>query len=489
MTQETQRMSSFLKAIRWLFLALAAMPLSVAGQQHNPDADQARKLQADLDKAAQERLLRARQDLQAFFNLRKSTVRWGLESRQLRAIGGKMATGKATLRFDFLWAEGHSAIDGQKETVQYWKQAVAEFELAEERWRLADVVWRTPIPDALDRKLKVLVQEVDLLKVLAADKNVGQWFKEGSAFAREGKWDQAISHYTKAIDLEPLAVLPWNERGIAYLRKGQTKRAVEDFTRAIELAPNNPVPWNNRADAYGLLGQWEKTVADSSKAIELKSDFELPWLLRGSAHASLGQWDKATADLTKAAAFPKTALRATGYIALVRLARNDPKGYRQSCTELLEKWSAGEDPREAAIVAWTCSVLPESEARLGRVIEVLEKSDSKDSFTWRSLGAALYRSGKSQQAIEALRKAEEAGKQPSPLVWTFLALAYQQKGQKEEARQWLDKAAAWMAEMRKRDGETKPPEGKSWKDVSWSERLALELILRETEGLLKNLPR
>jgi tetratricopeptide (TPR) repeat protein len=295
------------------------------------------------------------------------------------------------------------------------------------------------------------------------------------------------SHPTKAIDEEPLYAAPWNERGVAWFRKGKANWAVADFSKALELRPNEHALWTNRADAHGQMGQWDKAIADSSKAIALKGDYEIAWLLRGRAHASLGEWEKASQDFTKAATFPKTALVASARGALVCLRLKDRDGYRQACTRLLDKWAEGkENPKEAASVAWICSAGPESGVKLGRIIEVLEKSDGKDYVSLRALGAAQYRSGKPQEAVKTFLKALDSRKQPSPSGWIYLAMAHHQLGQKDDARQWLEKAQKWVATASKEDPEAKQPDKLSLKSLPWNERLTLELNLREAEELLTN---
>jgi tetratricopeptide (TPR) repeat protein len=383
------------------------------------------------------------------------------------------------VRFKYWWGRGK---DG-------FREVEAQFELSGgEHWRLVNAVASRENGPADD-----LVKDADLLKVLMADKGMSYWLKEGRAQAKAEKWDEAIDNLTKAIHEEPLYAVPWNERGIAYLRKGQANlrvadfsKAIEDFSRSIELRPKDHVIWTNRGDAYGIMGQWDKTIADSSKAIELKGDFESAWLLRGSAHASLGQWEKASQDFTKAATFPKTAPVASAHGALVQMQLKDPKGYREACARLLDKWAEGKDSKEAARVAWTCSVAPESGAKLGPIIEVLEKSDGKDYVSLRALGAAQYRSGKAQEAIKTFLKALDSRKQPSPSAWIFLAMAHHQLGQKDDARQWLEKAQKWVAAASKEDREAKQPDKLSLKSLPWNERLTLELTLREAEELLRN---
>jgi tetratricopeptide (TPR) repeat protein len=291
---------------------------------------------------------------------------------------------------------------------------------------------------------------------------------------------------TRAVELEPDAAGPRNERGVAYFRLGQWERALADFSRAVEQRPDDVVYRSNRADAYGKLGQWEKAVEDCSRVVQLQPKRELTWLQRGDAYASLGKWEKAAEDFEKAAGFPKAFQGGWSQYALVRLRLKDAKGYRQACTRMLDEWSDNEDARGTAMVAWVCSVAPGNEADLGRLSQSLEKKGVSDYVGLRALGAALYRSGKSEEAVKVLQKALEPRKAPAPAAWLFLAMANHRLGKKDDAHQWLDKAKKRIDEMGKEGAAASRPGDSPKKIVPWNELLVLELILREGEDLLKD---
>jgi tetratricopeptide (TPR) repeat protein len=476
---------STLRITGFFLLLLLLAPRPARAQQDDPAKD-TKKTGAELEESAKERLSQFREDLQALFDRRKSQVKWGQENRQTRVLGTGAGFGTATLRFEYLWAEGVSEKDGQKATVPYWKQAVAQFDYADQKWRLTDVTWRFRVSGAIEGRMDVLVDDGELLRIAVAEKGMSSLVKEAAGLATAGKWEEAIAALTKAVDLEPQAPIPRNQRGLAYFRTAQWDRALDDFSKAVELRPDNPVFRCNRADTYGKLGQWDKALDDLSKAIQLQPDRDLTWLLRGSARASLGQWDKAAEDFEKAATFPKTFHRAWSHLAVVRLQQKDAKGYREACNRLLDEWSDSADPQVTALVAWTCSVAPGNGADLGRLIQALEKKEVTDYTSLRALGAAQYRSGKSSQAVKVLAKAIESRSEPATMAWIFLAMAHHELGNKEEARQWLDKAKARWSKEAKDNPAGDGPGGLNKNRAPWNELLVVELTMREAEELLKN---
>ena len=66
-----------------------------------------------------------------------------------------------------------------------------------------------------------------------------------------------------------------------------------------------------------------------------------------------------------------------------------------------------------------------------------------------TLGAAHYRAGDWVAAIEALNKSMELRQGGDAFDWYFLAMAEWRRGNKDEARRWYDKAAAWRLEKAK----------------------------------------
>jgi tetratricopeptide (TPR) repeat protein len=70
---------------------------------------------------------------------------------------------------------------------------------------------------------------------------------------------------------------------------------------------------------------------------------------------------------------------------------------------------------------------------------------------WRTLGVAHYRASDCKGAVAALKKATELRSGGDSAEWFFLAMAYWQLGDKQQARSWYDRAVRWMDEKQPRD--------------------------------------
>jgi tetratricopeptide (TPR) repeat protein len=98
-----------------------------------------------------------------------------------------------------------------------------------------------------------------------------------------------------------------------------------------------------------------------------------------------------------------------------------------------------------------------------------EKGREGSDALW-VLGAALYRAGRSEEAIRRLNESNQARDDAGdPKTFAFLALTHYRLGHRDEAGRWLDKLMAY-----------RPKEGAeySWDDVD------IRILRREAESLI-----
>jgi TonB family protein len=90
-----------------------------------------------------------------------------------------------------------------------------------------------------------------------------------------GEYDEAITDYSKAIELNPKESTIFLSRGIAFFNRKNFNQAISDFDKVIELAPDESMAYYNRGNALEKIGNFEKALADYKKASELDADNEL----------------------------------------------------------------------------------------------------------------------------------------------------------------------------------------------------------------------
>jgi len=99
-------------------------------------------------------------------------------------------------------------------------------------------------------------------------------FRKGLAAAERGQIEEAIAHYTRAIESTE-----WRERHMAYLSRGKAlagqgnyRQAVNDYSTAIDLRPDYADAWINRGLAFAELAQREQALADLRQGQRLAPD-------------------------------------------------------------------------------------------------------------------------------------------------------------------------------------------------------------------------
>jgi eukaryotic-like serine/threonine-protein kinase len=249
--------------------------------------------------------------------------------------------------------------------------------------------------------------------------------------------------------------------------------------------------WDLGAIRRGLAAiglDWPTTAGDGAdapppraiRAIEVE---DAPWLeplSRGEALARSGCWHEAALAFDEAIASGAGHVDAWTRHALLRRAEGDGPGYREACHHLLRAFGeTGLSRRADDDIAWACvlgAVAVADESRAVRLAEVAATSGPAPNRP-STLGAALYRAGRFEEAVRQLDRSVEAhGAGGMPFDGLFLAMAYHRLGQAEQARDWLRRGtAAARAAMR----EANPRGG-----TSWIPRLQLEILGREAASLI-----
>jgi hypothetical protein len=158
---------------------------------------------------------------------------------------------------------------------------------------------------------------------------------------------------------------------------------------------------------------------------------------------------------------------ATQQQLLSLVASGDLSAYRVAASKLLSRFRKASDPNTLNNAAWICIYAPDAGADLTVPVLMAEAAlagypDGQKRFVLNTLGAALCRAGRIDEAIARLDESVKESGGGVPQDWVFLAMAHHKKGHADEARRWLEKTRAGV-----RDDPEVP------------------ILLREAEALLK----
>lgn len=107
--------------------------------------------------------------------------------------------------------------------------------------------------------------------------NADFYYYFGVAYAKGKLYDQAISHYQKALTLRPLRPFNrevYNSIGNAYFHKNEFSQAIESYKSSLNIDPDWILPYHNLTVVYKKTGKLKRFARYFSKAVSLDSTYK-----------------------------------------------------------------------------------------------------------------------------------------------------------------------------------------------------------------------
>jgi serine/threonine protein kinase/predicted Zn-dependent protease len=227
---------------------------------------------------------------------------------------------------------------------------------------------------------------------------------------------------------------------LAIHRADEINQMMERLKEANELV--------DTARYFATDRRWDDASMAFTRAIKARPEHAPAWEGRGQLYASLGLWDLAAGDLAYAGKLQEP-VNATNWLqlALTRAYVGDVAGYRAACARMAERLQGSSVNRFTIDLVRACVLTPESRADpvdLARKAEAIVAVEPQVAWFRHALGAAYYRAGKYEKAVERLRESLDAHPNwgAGPINYPYLAMAYHRLGRHDEARRALDAAQA-----------------------------------------------
>ena len=127
-----------------------------------------------------------------------------------------------------------------------------------------------------------------------------QLINAGIDYLSSNNYDDAIIHFTRAVELKSDNPDAYYNRGLAYYGKRDYSRAITDFELAISYRPSLAEAYVQRGRTYRQKNELDRAIADYDQAIQLKPDSAEAYNFRGYAYYKQGNYTRAREDCNKA---------------------------------------------------------------------------------------------------------------------------------------------------------------------------------------------
>ncbi|MGA7932466.1 MAG: tetratricopeptide repeat protein [Kovacikia sp.] len=146
---------------------------------------------------------------------------------------------------------------------------------------------RESAPPETQQKIHALTKQLELLKSTHAQLSftANDYVEQGKALYFEGRYEDTIAFYDKAIQIEPENPKAWFGRGAALAKLQQLEEAIAAYEKAIQIKPDFSEAWFGKGAALAKSQQLGEAIAAYEKAAQIKPDFFLAWFGRARSYA------------------------------------------------------------------------------------------------------------------------------------------------------------------------------------------------------------
>jgi len=151
------------------------------------------------------------------------------------------------------------------------------------------------------------------------------WKSKGDALQELERYDDAIACYDKVIEIDPKSRYAWDLKGVVLEELERYDDAIASFDKAIEIVPKDAFAWRRKGNSLAKLGRYDDALVSFDKSIEIDPKDGLTCVLKGMILEKLERYDDALVSFDKSIEIdPKDGLawRHKG-IALAKLERYD----------------------------------------------------------------------------------------------------------------------------------------------------------------------
>lgn len=123
--------------------------------------------------------------------------------------------------------------------------------------------------------------------------DAGVWLCVGYCCGELGRHQDAVEAYQRAIRIKPNFAEAHHNLGVANRTLGRLQEAIDAFKQAIRIKPDLAHAHDSLGGVFLELGRWQEAIDALKQAIRIKSDLARAHNNLGAAYVKLGRWQTA----------------------------------------------------------------------------------------------------------------------------------------------------------------------------------------------------
>jgi tetratricopeptide (TPR) repeat protein len=254
------------------------------------------------------------------------------------------------------------------------------------------------------------------------------------AWTERQRWAEAETAFDEAVLARPFDADVVLESARFHAARSRPDRAEDDLLRAVALGSLDPHLCETIVRSESLF----------SRAVRQHPDPYQLWISRGDDRAGRRRWADAIGDYEEAIRLHPEDPTIRRNLIILLAAAGDLDRLQRARSDVLDRFGTTTHPDRANSAAWSGSLAPGVEVHLDPLVRLADVGVDRNTDVeskarcLNTLGAALYRTGRFEDAIRRLEEGIKLRNGTSdPQDWPFLAMAHQRLGHRDQARRYL----------------------------------------------------
>ena len=170
-----------------------------------------------------------------------------------------------------------------------------------ENLREAMKIWQMEFEEALNRPSQQWQDQFRRSGEVSEENtnNAQTYNNRGIDAALKGRYETAISDFTRAFRKNPVYADAYFNRGLVYIAIGQLGPAISDFSQTIEINPEFAEAYTHRGQLHVTMNKYDEAISDFTKLLDIDPECTEAYFKRALACFAQGRYDKAWEDVHK----------------------------------------------------------------------------------------------------------------------------------------------------------------------------------------------